>query len=142
MVFNHTAEGNRDGPTLSLPGLDNAAYYILQNDAPLRRLPGTGNTFNSNHPIVRRMIVDCLRYWVTKCTSMAFALTWRRSSLATRQATVTQCPIIWDIESDPVLAGRNSSPKPGCCGPVSGRLVHGDSWTEWNGNSAMTFGAS
>ena len=65
VVFNHTAEGDHHGPTLSLRGLDNRAYYILQQD-PSRyaNYTGTGNTLNANQPIVRRMIVDALRYWV------------------------------------------------------------------------------
>ena len=65
MVFNHTAEGDHSGPTLSFRGLDNSTYYILDQDrARYANYSGTGNTLNANHPIVRRMIVDSLRYWV------------------------------------------------------------------------------
>ena len=65
VVFNHTAEGNERGPTLCFRGLDNTAYYILEHDrARYANYTGTGNTLNANHPIVRRMIVDSLRYWV------------------------------------------------------------------------------
>ncbi len=65
VVFNHTAEGDHDGPTLSLRGLDNSTYYILDQDrARYANYSGTGKTLNANHPIVRRMIVDSLRYWV------------------------------------------------------------------------------
>ena len=65
VVFNHTAEGDHNGPTLSLRGLDNSTYYILDKDrARYANYSGTGNTLNANHPIVRRMIVDSLRYWV------------------------------------------------------------------------------
>ena len=66
VVFNHTAEGDDDGPTLCFRGLDNPTYYILE-DGPARATPTTparGNTLNANHPVVRRMIVDSLRYWV------------------------------------------------------------------------------
>ncbi len=65
VVFNHTTEGDHRGPTLSFRGLDNQTYYILEED-PSRyaNYSGTGNTLNANHPIVRRMIVDSLRYWV------------------------------------------------------------------------------
>src|SRR5262245_57515596 len=63
VVFNHTAEGNHHGPTLSFRGLDNNAYYILEPDrARYANYTGTGNTLNANHPIVRRLIVDSLRY--------------------------------------------------------------------------------
>jgi isoamylase len=65
VVFNHTAEGNHEGSTLSFRGLDNTTYYILEQDrSRYANYSGTGNTLNANHPIVRRMIVDSLRYWV------------------------------------------------------------------------------
>ena len=65
VVFNHTAEGDHRGPTLCFRGLDNGAYYILEQDrSRYANYSGTGNTLNANHPIVRRMIVDSLRYWV------------------------------------------------------------------------------
>src|SRR3974377_325837 len=65
VVFNHTAEGDHRGPTLSFRGLDNNAYYVLEPDRSYySNFSGTGNTLNANHPIVRRMIVDSLRYWV------------------------------------------------------------------------------
>src|SRR5205814_8584693 len=65
VVFNHTAERDHDGPTLSFRGLDNVTYYILEHDrSRYANYAGTGNTLNANQPIVRRMIVDSLRYWV------------------------------------------------------------------------------
>ena len=65
MVFNHTAEGNEHGPTLSFKGLENRVYYMLENGGQhYRNYTGCGNTLNGNHPIVREMIFDCLRHWV------------------------------------------------------------------------------
>src|SRR5262245_45743475 len=65
VVFNHTAEGAHDGPTLSFRGFDNRAYYILEPDrARYSNFSGTGNTLNANHPTVRRLVLDSLRYWV------------------------------------------------------------------------------
>ena len=65
VVFNHTAEGNENGPTLCFRGIENEAYYILEPDrSRYANYSGTGNTLNANHPVVRRMIVDSLRYWV------------------------------------------------------------------------------
>src|SRR6516165_6248159 len=65
VVFNHTAEGDQGGPTLGFRGLDNDTYYILDTDrSRYANFSGTGNTLNANHPIVRRMILDSLRYWV------------------------------------------------------------------------------
>src|SRR5262249_47510952 len=65
VVYNHTAEGDPRGPTLCYRGLDDAAYYILEDGGRYANYTGCGNTLNTNHPIVRRMIVDSLRYWVT-----------------------------------------------------------------------------
>ena len=67
VVFNHTAEGDHDGPTLCFRGIDNPTYYILEDGgARYADYTGCGNTLNANHPVVRRMIVDSLRYWVTE----------------------------------------------------------------------------
>jgi len=66
VVFNHTAEGNETGPLLSLRGIDNAVYYrLMHNDKRLyENLTGCGNTVNCEHPQVRALIIDCLKYWV------------------------------------------------------------------------------
>ncbi|KQV70509.1 glycogen debranching protein GlgX [Rhizobium sp. Root1220] len=66
VVYNHTAEGSERGPTLSFRGLDNASYYILSPDDPRHTFDttGTGNTLNVAHPMVMRMVLDSLRYWV------------------------------------------------------------------------------
>ena len=65
VVFNHTAEGDHTGPTLSFRGIDNPTYYILEDGGSrYANYTGCGNTLNANHPVVRRMIVDSLRYWV------------------------------------------------------------------------------
>ena len=64
VVFNHTAEGNQDGPIFSLKGVDNSIYYLLAPDGTYYNFSGCGNTVNCNHPIVHQMIVACLRYWV------------------------------------------------------------------------------
>lgn len=66
VVFNHTAEGNQKGPTLSFRGLDNRVYYMLAPLGEYYNYSGCGNTFNCNHPTVRKFIVDCLKYWVTE----------------------------------------------------------------------------
>ncbi len=107
VVFNHTAEGNQDGPTLSFRGLDNSTYYILDQDrSRYANYSGTGNTLNANHPIVRRMIVDSLRYWVEEMHVDGFrfdlaAILGRGES----GEVMPNPPVLWDIESDPALAG-------------------------------------
>jgi glycogen operon protein len=66
VVFDHSAEGDERGPTFSFRGLANEDYYLLEpNRAHYANYTGTGNTLNANHPIVRRMILDSVRYWVT-----------------------------------------------------------------------------
>ena len=80
VVFNHTAEGNHNGPTLSFRGLENSVYYILEQDrSRYANYSGTGNTLNGNNPIVRRMILDSLRYWVEEMHVDGFRSIWRRS---------------------------------------------------------------
>ncbi|MGW2255013.1 glycogen debranching protein GlgX [Kitasatospora sp. NPDC001660] len=66
VVFNHTAEGNEQGPTLSFRGLDNATYYMLTPDGDYYNFSGTGNTVNCNHPVVRDFVLNCLRHWVAQ----------------------------------------------------------------------------
>ncbi|WP_327583552.1 glycogen debranching protein GlgX [Nonomuraea sp. NBC_00507] len=65
VVFNHTAEGNEHGPTISFRGLDNATYYMLTPEGYYYNFSGTGNTVNCNHPVVRDFVLGCLRYWVS-----------------------------------------------------------------------------
>ena len=66
VVFNHTAEGNEHGPTISFRGLDNKTYYMLTPEGYYFNFSGCGNTLNCNNPVVRNMVLDCLRYWVAE----------------------------------------------------------------------------
>ena len=66
VVFNHTCEGNEQGPTLSFKGLENQVYYILSEGKHFCNYSGCGNTLNCNNPIVRSMVIDCLRYWASE----------------------------------------------------------------------------
>ena len=66
VVFNHTAEGNEKGPTISYRGLDNKIYYMLRPDGSYQNFSGTGNTLNCNNPVVRNLVLDALRYWVAE----------------------------------------------------------------------------
>src|SRR5262249_15592243 len=107
VVYNHTAEGNHEGPTLCYSGIGNPTYYRLASDrSRYANYTGCGNTLNANHPIVRRMIVDSLRYWVTEMHVDGFR--FDLASILARDASghvLPNPPILWDIESDPVLAG-------------------------------------
>ncbi len=137
VVFNHTAEGNENGPTFSFRGLENRAYYIPDVDDRARYADysGCGNTINGNQSIVRRLIVDCLRYWVSEMHIDAF-----RFDLASVLARdewgnpLKSPPILWEIESDPVLAGtRIIAEAWDAAGLYQVGSFVGHRWAEWNG---------
>ncbi len=136
VVYNHTAEGDQNGPTFCFRGLENSAYYILESDrANYRNYTGTGNTLNANHPVVRRMIVDSLRYWVAEMHVDGFR--FDLASILSRDEAgqpLTNPPVLWDIESDPTLAGTKLIAEAWDAGGLYqvGSFV-GDAWREWNG---------
>jgi glycogen operon protein len=136
VVYNHTAEGNAEGPTLCFRGLANEIYYILDQDrAQYANYSGTGNTLNANQPIVRRMIVDSLRYWVAEMHVDGFRFDLA-SILARDEAgrPLENPPVLWDIESDPVLAGTKLIAEAwDAAGLYQVGSFIGDSWKEWNG---------
>jgi len=136
VVFNHTSEGRHDGPTLCFRGLDNAAYYILeQNRSRYADFSGCGNTLNANHPVARRMIVESLRYWVSEMHVDGFR--FDLASILSRDSSgqcMTTPPVLWDIESDPVLAGTKLIAEAwDAAGLYQVGSFIGDSWMEWNG---------
>ena len=136
VVFNHTAEGNHTGPTLSFRGVDNSTYYILEQDrSRYANYTGTGNTLNANHPIVRRMIVDTLRYWVQEMHVDGFR--FDLASILARDSSgspLPNPPVLWDIESDPSLAGTKLIAEAwDAAGLYQVGSFVGDSWREWNG---------
>jgi glycogen operon protein len=136
VVFNHTSEGGEGGPTTCFRGIDNGAYYILEEDrARYSNYSGTGNTLKANHPIVRRMILDSLRYWVQEMHVDGFRFDLA-SILARNSAgqVLAQPPILWDIESDPVLCGTKLIAEAwDAAGLYQVGSFIGDSWKEWNG---------
>jgi isoamylase len=136
VVFNHTAEGGADGPTICHRGLANAVYYILESDrSRYADYTGCGNTLNANQPVVRRLIQDSLRYWVTQMHVDGFRFDLA-SVLARNEdgRPLPNPPVLWDIESDPVLAGTKLIAEPWDTGGLYqvGTFI-GDSWQEWNG---------
>src|SRR5215471_5354364 len=136
VVFNHTCEGSQGGPTICFKGIDNKAYYILEKD-PFRyaNYRGTGNTLNANHPIVRRMILDSLRYWVREMHVDGFR--FDLASILSRDSAgnvLATPPVLWDIESDPELAGTKLIAEAwDAAGLYQVGSFIGDSWKEWNG---------
>ncbi len=142
VVYNHTAEGNEDGPTFCFKGLENAAYYILERDPVVghdrsryANFSGCGNTLNGNHAVVRRMILSSLRYWVEEMHVDGFrfdlASVLSRDIQGNPQASP---PILWDIETDPVLSGTKLIAEAwDAAGLYQVGNFFGDHWKEWNG---------
>jgi isoamylase len=136
VVYNHTAEGGDGGPTLSFRGFDNLAYYILEEDrSRYANYSGCGNTLNANHPVVRRMILDSLRYWVKEMHVDGFR--FDLASILSRDTSgnlMSAPPVLWDIESDPELAGTKLIAEAwDAAGLYQVGSFIGDSWKEWNG---------
>jgi glycogen operon protein len=136
VVFNHTAEGNHDGPTLCFRGLDNETYYLLEQDKRFySNFTGCGNTLNAGNPIVRRMIIDSLHHWVTEMHVDGFR--FDLASVLTRDENgnpLANPPVLWDIESSPILAGTKLIAEAwDAAGLYQVGSFIGDSWKEWNG---------
>jgi glycogen operon protein len=136
VVYNHTAEGDHTGPTVCFRGVDNPTYYILESDkSRYANFSGTGNTLNANHPVVRRMVVDSLRYWVEEMHVDGFR--FDLASILARDSSgqpMAAPPVLWDVESNPVLAGTKLIAEAwDAAGLYQVGSFVGDSWMEWNG---------
>jgi isoamylase len=136
VVFNHTAEGDDTGPTVGFRGIDNPTYYTLEDGgARYANYTGCGNTLNANHPVVRRMIVDSLRYWVGEMHVDGFR--FDLASVLARDESgqpLANPPVLWDIESDPPLAGTKLIAEAwDAAGLYQVGSFVGDAWKEWNG---------
>ncbi|HEX3148054.1 MAG TPA: glycogen debranching protein GlgX [Gemmataceae bacterium] len=135
VVYNHTAEGNQMGPTLSWRGIDNAAYYRLAPDPRYHMdFTGCGNTLNMQHPKVLQLIMDSLRYWVTEMHVDGFRFDLA-STLARELFEVNKLGAFFDIiHQDPILNRVKLIAEPWDVGPGGyqvGNFPPG--WTEWNG---------
>jgi isoamylase len=136
VVYNHTAEGDEHGPTLCFRGLENSFYYILgKNKGAYANYAGTGNTLKANHSIVKRLIIDSLRYWVSEMHVDGFR--FDLASVFTRNESgepMGNPPILWDIDSDPILAGTKLIAEAWDVGGLYQVGSFGaDKWKEWNG---------
>ncbi|MDR3234775.1 MAG: glycogen debranching protein GlgX [Planctomycetaceae bacterium] len=140
VVFNHTCEGNEYGPTLSFKGLDNPIYYMLEHGQYYKNYSGCGNTVNGNHPIVREMIFNCLRYWVHNYHIDGFRFDLA-SILSRDQSGNLQAnpPLIEQISEDPLLADTKiiaeawdaaGAYQVGSFGAFG---IGSQRWAEWNG---------
>ncbi|HEX2892370.1 MAG TPA: glycogen debranching protein GlgX [Marmoricola sp.] len=136
VVYNHTAEGNHLGPTLSFKGIDNAAYYrLVENDLKYYMdYTGTGNTLNVRHPHSLQLIMDSLRYWVTEMHVDGFRFDLA-AALAREFYDVDRLATFFElVQQDPVVSQVKLIAEPWDVGP-GGYQVGGfpPQWTEWNG---------
>jgi isoamylase len=135
VVYNHTAEGNELGPTLSFKGIDNASYYRLLPDQPRYYIndTGTGNTVNLSNPNVMRLVTDSLRYWVTETHVDGFRFDLGTILAREPHGFDEQSGFLKACGQDPLLATVKLIAEPWDCGP-GGYQVGGfpPGWAEWN----------
>ena len=136
VVFNHTAEGNEQGPFFSFKGFDNNIYYLLTPDGKYYNFSGCGNTMNCNHPIVRQMILDCLRYWVT--TYHVDGFRFDLASILSRDeygAPMGDPPLLQTLAFDPILGDVKLIAEAWDAGGLYqvGSFPAWNRWAEWNG---------
>ena len=136
VVYNHTAEGDHRGPTLSFRGIDNAAYYRLEEDDPsrYRDYTGTGNSMNMRHPHVLQLIMDSLRYWVTEVHVDGFRFDLA-ATLARELHEVDRLSAFFDlIQQDPVVSQVKLIAEPWDVGEGGYQVGNFPPlWSEWNG---------
>jgi len=136
VVYNHTAEAGDGGPTFCFRGLGNSTYYILnQNQTEYFNVTGSGNTLKTNHSVVKRMVLDSLKFWVSEMHVDGFR--FDLASVLTRDewgTPMSNPPILWDIDSEPTLAGTKLIAEAWDEGGLYqvGNFGH-DRWNEWNG---------
>jgi isoamylase len=136
VVYNHTAEGNHMGPTLSMRGIDNAAYYRLVESDPRYYMDytGTGNSLNVRNPHTLQLIMDSLRYWVTEMHVDGFRFDLA-STLAREFYDVDRLSVFFDlVQQDPVISQVKLIAEPWDVGPGGYQVGNFPPlWTEWNG---------
>lgn len=136
VVFNHTAEGDDRGPSFSFKGFDNNVYYMLTPDGYYYNFSGCGNTLNCNHPVVRQMILECLRYWTTFYHVDGFR--FDLASILGRNQDGTPMnnpPLLQSLAFDPLLGNVKLIAEAWDAGGLYqvGSFPAWSRWTEWNG---------
>lgn len=135
IVFNHTAEGNHMGPTLSFKGIDNVSYYLTQTDNAQYYVDytGCGNTLNVLHPRVLQLVTDCLRYWVIEIGIDGFRFDLALSLARTVTGYSSSCPFLTALGQDPVLSKIKLIAESWDLGPGGYQVGHfPPGWSEWN----------
>ena len=136
VVFNHTGEGDDRGRTYNLRGLDNELYYLLDEEGKYLNFAGTGNTVNCNHPLVRELITNCLRYWVADMHVDGFRFDLASILGRDRKGNVmVEPPVIEAITEDGVMADAKLIAEPWDAAGLYqvGGFPFGRRWSEWNG---------
>ena len=136
VVFNHTAEGDEHGPCISFKGFDNNVYYMLTPDGKYYNFSGCGNTINCNHPVVQKMILDCIRYWVTEYRVDGFR--FDLASILGRNedgSPMNKPPLLQNLAFDPILANVKLIAEAWDAGGLYqvGNFPSWKRWSEWNG---------
>ena len=136
VVFNHTAEGNEMGPSISFKGFDNNIYYMLTPRGEYYNFSGCGNTLNCNHPVVRYMILECLRYWVTDYHVDGFR--FDLASILGRNedgSPMSNAPLLQNLAYDQILADVKLIAEAWDAGGLYqvGTFPSWNRWAEWNG---------
>lgn len=136
VVFNHTCEGNEDGPCFSFKGIDNRTYYMLKPDGTYQNFSGCGNTMNCNHPLVRDMIRGCLRYWV--CHYHVDGFRFDLASILGRSQDgepLDNPPLLEELAHDPILADMILIAEAWDAAGLYqvGTFPNYGRWAEWNG---------
>jgi len=136
VVFNHTAEGGEDGQEINFKGLGKEVYYILDSSAGYKNYSGCGNTMNCNHPVVKKMILDALHYWVIEMHVDGFRFDLASVMGRDEQGKVLpQPPILEAIAKDPVLAQTKIIAEAWDAAGLYqvGSFPASKRWAEWNG---------
>lgn len=136
VVFNHTAEGNSEGPFFSFKGFDNNIYYMLTPDGKYYNFSGCGNTLNCNHPIVQQMILECLRYWAISYRVDGFR--FDLASILGRNedgSPMNKPPLLQSLAFDPILGSMKLIAEAWDAGGMYqvGSFPSWNRWAEWNG---------
>ena len=136
VVFNHTAEGNEKGPTFCFKGFDNKVYYMLTPDGNYYNFSGCGNTLNCNHPVVRQMILECLRYWTINYRVDGFR--FDLASILGRNedgSPLNNPPLLELLAADPILRNVKLIAEAWDAGGMYqvGSFPASKRWAEWNG---------
>ena len=136
VVFNHSGEGNEQGPTIAFKGLDNAVYYMFDAKKKYANYTGCGNTMNCNHPVMKHLIIECLRYWIVEMHVDGFRFDLATILGRSNKGEWINDPnlgLLSDIADDPILSGCKLIAEAWDAGGLYKVGGFPKAWAEWNG---------